>query len=296
MDDGGPTASYILLILLLLADMIFYGFSAAVKELSAKELSEETAEVKSKKTVRLCKIMERPERYINTIQLVATFSNFVMAFIILYDFGKHFLLAGAVWLYIVLTFGVLIPKTLGTRYHKKWAYACINSIYGITWLLCPLTGIISVSAKGILRIFGVRPDEWQDDVTEEEIKSMVNEGHEQGVLQASEAEMINNIFEFGDKQAQDIMTHRPSILAIDREMTLGNALEYMLSESKSRFPVYEENIDHIVGIIHFRDAMRAHTDDNNLVLPVGEIPGLLREPMFVPETKNIDALFKIAKA
>ena len=67
----------------------------------------------------------------------------------------------------------------------------------------------------------------------------------------------------------------------------------MLSESKSRFPVYEENIDHIVGIIHFRDAMRAHTDDNNLVLPVGEIPGLLREPMFVPETKNIDALFKM---
>lgn len=293
MDDGGPTASYILLILLLLADMIFYGFSAAVKELSAKELLEETAEVKSKKTVRLCKIMERPERYINTIQLVATFSNFVMAFIILYDFGKHFLLAGAIWLYIVLTFGVLIPKTLGTRYHKKWAYACINPIYGITWLLCPLTGIISVSAKGILRIFGVRPDEWQDDVTEEEIKSMVNEGHEQGVLQASEAEMINNIFEFGDKQAQDIMTHRPSILAIDREMTLGDALEYMLSESKSRFPVYEENIDHIVGIIHFRDAMRAHTDDNNLVLPVGEIQGLLREPMFVPETKNIDALFKM---
>lgn len=90
-----------------------------MKELSAKELSEETAEVKSKKTVRLCKIMERPERYINTIQLVATFSNFVMAFIILYDFGKHFLLAGAIWLYIVLTFGVLIPKTLGTRYHKN---------------------------------------------------------------------------------------------------------------------------------------------------------------------------------
>ena len=79
MDDGGPTASYILLILLLLADMIFYGFSAAVKELSAKELLEETAEAKSKKTVRLCKIMERPERYINTIQLVATFSNFVMS-------------------------------------------------------------------------------------------------------------------------------------------------------------------------------------------------------------------------
>ena len=121
---------------------------------------------------------------------------------------------------------------------------------------------------------------------------MVNEGHEQGVLLATEAEMITKIFQFGDKEAQDIMTHRKNILAIDRNMTLSDALDYMLSESKSRFPVYEENIDHVLGILHFRDAMRAHRQPGNMSLAVGDIDGLIRETMYIPETKNIDDLFK----
>ena len=104
--------------------------------------------------------------------------------------------------------------------------------------------------------------------------------------------MITNIFELGDKEARDIMTHRSNILAIDRTVSLSDAIDYMLSESKSRFPVYEENIDHIVGILHFRDAMRAYKISGNINLPVGEITGLLRDAMFVPETKNIDGLFR----
>ncbi len=201
-------------------------------------------------------------------------------------------LAGALLLYILLTFGVLIPKRLGARYAHKWAFSCINPIYYITKIFAPITGLISVTAKGVLHIFGINGGREAEDVTEEEIISMVNEGHEQGVLLATEAEMITKIFEFGDKEAHDIMTHRKNILAIDRNMTLGDALDYMLSESKSRFPVYEEKIDHIVGILHFRDAMRAHREEGNMALPVGDIEGLLREVMFVPETKNIDALFQ----
>ncbi len=202
------------------------------------------------------------------------------------------ILSGALLLYILLTFGVLIPKRLGTKYAEKWAFACINPIYYATMIFLPVTGLISVTAKGVLLIFGIRGGEETEDVTEEEIISMVNEGHEQGVLLATEAEMITNIFEFGDKEAQNIMTHRKNILAIDRNMTLEDALDFMLSESKSRFPVYEENIDNIIGILHFRDAMRSHIEEENLLLPVGDIEGLIRETMFVPETKNIDVLFQ----
>ena len=85
---------------------------------------------------------------------------------------------------------------------------------------------------------------------EENILSMVNESHEQGYIEASEAEMISNIFEFGDKQAQDIMTDRSNIIAMEAEMTLNDALNFMLNESNSRFPVYKENLDHIIGIIY----------------------------------------------
>ena len=144
----------------------------------------------------------------------------------------------------------------------------------------------------IFRKLGIHGDD-NSDRMEEEIISMVNEGHEQGVLHETEAEMITNIFEFGDKEAKDIMTNRSNIVAIDQNTSLADALDYMLNESKSRFPVYDENIDHIVGILHFRDAMRAHRTESNLSLPVGEIEGLLRKAMFVPETKNIADLFRI---
>ncbi len=127
---------------------------------------------------------------------------------------------------------------------------------------------------------------------EEEIISMVNEGHEQGVLHETEAEMITNIFEFGDKEAKDIMTNRSNIVAIDKNMPLEETLDYMLNEGKSRFPVYDENIDHIIGILHFRDAMRAHRTLENALLPVWEVEGLIRDAMFVPETKNIADLFR----
>lgn len=319
MDDGGPTASYIIFMALLLIDMLFYGFGAAARELNAKELSEKAEDGKNKKAKRLYEISVDPERYINTVQLVITLVNLVMGGFFLSVWKRHIqhlldrqifgrflqvqadpvllsvlslILSGALLLYILLTFGVLVPKKLGVKYAEKWAFACINPIYWMTWLFMPVTGLISITCGGVLRIFGIRSDGGEEDVTEEEIISMVNEGHEQGVLLATEAEMITNIFEFGDKEAKDIMTHRSNIVAIDRTVSLSDAIDYMLSESKSRFPVYEENIDHIVGILHFRDAMRAHKISGNMELPVSEIKGLLRNAMFVPETKNIDGLFR----
>lgn len=295
MDDGGPTAGIIIFFALLLIDVLFYGFGAAVKELNAKELSERCETENNKKAKRLYEIVLKPEQYINTVQFVVSLINFVVgSYFLRYSFLAEVpvVLAGALLLYIVLTFGVLIPKKLGVRYAEKWANACIGPIYVITKIFSPLTGLISISAKGVLMLFGIHGDDNSEDVTEEEIISMVNEGHEQGVLLATEAEMITKIFEFGDKEAQDIMTHRKNILAIDKETSLSEALDYMLKESKSRFPVYEENIDHIIGILHFRDAMRAHRSPENLSLPVGDIEGLIRETMYVPETKNIDDLFR----
>ena len=104
-------------------------------------------------------------------------------------------------------------------------------------------------SKRVKAFFGGK-DKTLADVTEEEIISMVHEGHEQGVLQAQEVEMIHNIFEFGDKEAKDIMTNRSNIIGIDGNECLKDVVSFMLSEANSRYPVYEENIDHIVGILH----------------------------------------------
>ena len=121
---------------------------------------------------------------------------------------------------------------------------------------------------------------------------MVNEGHEQGVLQESEAQMITNIFEFTDKDAKDIMTHRSSIVGIEANTTLRDAVDFMLSEKNSRYPVYIDNIDHIIGIIHLKDACRVLEGGKNDSRPIKQIKDLIREARFIPETRNIDTLFR----
>lgn len=131
---------------------------------------------------------------------------------------------------------------------------------------------------------------------EDNILSMVNESHEQGYIEASEAEMISNIFEFGDKQAQDIMTDRSNIIAIEADMTLQDAMDFVLNERNSRFPVYKENLDHIIGILYLKDAFRIGRNKALLNKPIGEVEGLLREAQFIPETRNVDDLFKTMRS
>lgn len=327
MDDGGPTASMILFAVLILTDMFFYGFGSAINSLNIKDIERKAREENDKKSRRLAAIIEEPAKYVNMVQLIVTLINIVMGsfYLGIWIRGMRRLLeiyvkpdspeavaigagitgavtlvfAVAVLTYILLTFGVLLPKKLAARYPEKWAYICINPVYYVMKALSPFTGLVTVSVNGILRLFGMKVDDGLSDVTEEEIISMVNEGHEQGVLLATEAEMITNIFEFGDKEAHDIMTHRNQIVAVEGNMPLKEAVEFMLDNNNSRFPVYEENLDHIIGILHLRDAMRMHAfgvGEEGKDLPVKEIEGLLREAVFIPETKNIDALFQMMQS
>lgn len=316
-------ASIILYVALLLVDMFFYGFGAALVLLNEKEVERRADEEKDKRAVKLKKIISNPTEYVNTVQLITTLINVTIGAVHLgillrsISRGLQFITehqlklagipAGAIavaaavlstflLLYITLTLGVLLPKKIAARVPERWAYICIRPVYFVTKLLSPFTGLVTVTASGILRLFGVKEKADGGDVTEEEIISMVNEGHEQGLIQASEAEMISNIFEFGDKEAQDIMTHRNNIVAIDAGTMLKDAIAFMLGEKNSRYPVYEENIDHIVGILHLKDAMRFHADDDKQECPLNSITGLMREPVFVPQTKHIDELFQEMQA
>ena len=142
----------------------------------------------------------------------------------------------------------------------------------------------------------LNPSSHEDDVTEEEIISMVNEGHEQGVLRASEAEMIHNIFEFGDKEAKDIMTHRKNLIAIDGELSYNDAVPFIIENNKSRYPVYLEDIDNIIGVLHIKDAFAFAQKNEVFRTTIKDIKGLIREVDFVPETLNIHTLFKKMQA
>jgi putative hemolysin len=121
---------------------------------------------------------------------------------------------------------------------------------------------------------------------------MVNEGHEQGAIDEDEAEMISNIFELDDKQAHDIMTHRGDIDALDSTVVLDDAVRYMVNAPNSRFPVFEGTIDNITGALYLKDAMLFYLKEQYHSQAIGQIPHLLREVKFIPETVDVDELFR----
>ena len=175
-----------------------------------------------------------------------------------------------------------------------WAVVVLGIISVV--LLVMVICLVLTFRKNIVRkmkkkVHGELPGDF-DDVTEEEIISMVKEGHEQGVLLASEAEMIHNIFEFDDKEAKDIMTHRMNMTALDGELSFVDAVSFMIENSKSRYPVYLEEIDNIIGVLHIKDAF-AFVQKNELFrTSIKDIPKLIREVEFIPETMKINTLFK----
>ena len=166
----------------------------------------------------------------------------------------------------------------------------------IVVLAIALTVVIYVCRKSIAKKWNAlkykKNNASEEDVIEEEIISMVKEGHEQGVLLASEAEMIHNIFEFGDKEAKDIMTHRNNIVAIDGNMSFYDMVAYVDDTGKSRFPVYEDDIDNIIGVLHIKDAFLFCQRNEIFRTSVKDIPGLIRDVDFITETVKINILFK----
>lgn len=260
------------------------------------------------------KIIDSPVKFINTIQLTATCMSVIIGYMqSVYYINKldkafnniigknieestiHILssiIVIAVILVIYLSLGVMVPKGLGSKHSELFAYAFVNVIYFIMALLLPITASIGFLSNIILRIFGISPKDRKENVTEDEIISMVNEGHEQGVLEEKEVEMISNIMELDAKEAGDIMTHRKNIVAVDGNLTLNEAVNFMLDASNSRFPVYVDNIDNIVGILHLRDALECYHKENKGKALVKNLSSILREARFIPETRHIDILFR----
>lgn len=132
----------------------------------------------------------------------------------------------------------------------------------------------------------------EDNEIEEEIVSMLNEGQEQGEILESEAEMITNIFELDETNASEIMTHRKNISAIDGMLTLSEAMDIILNEQYSRFPVYLENIDNIIGIVHIKDCIKYYVDDRYKDRQIKDMRFMLQKARFIPETSKLNSIFK----
>lgn len=184
--------------------------------------------------------------------------------------------------------GAVLPKRLAVKYPEKTCYVFYFLIRPLCFILSPLSLIIESVLNLILKAFKINLKEIQESEIEDDIISMVNEGHEQGVFDAGQAEMISNIFELDDKEVSDIMTHKKRIVAVDVNMPLKDALQFMLSENYSRYPLYEDNLDNIIGILHLKDVAAAYISPGKNKKTLREIA---REPFFVPDTQSVNLLF-----
>ena len=328
MDDGVASSSYFVwFIVLLLLEMLFYTFDSAFQYRKEAEDSHEDKDEgggADKKVLRIAYLISHLPQYTSAVQLGIVTVNILFGALYLYQLNHYFTylvyrtaegsighllgwhirlfaivtaaLVTFVLLYIIVTFGISIPRKVTSRNPEKWFRMFVTPIYYYVRITSPLTTLISVTAGGILRIFGIKGAGRRADVTEEKILSMVSVGHEQGILEANEAEMINNIFEYGDKEAKDIMVNRNNMVGIESTLTLQEAAAFIVDAHNSRFPVYDGTIDHIIGILHLKDVMRMQMNSRMKNRPIGKIKGLLREPRFITEKRKIDDLFRVMRA
>nr|WP_296157752.1 hemolysin family protein [uncultured Blautia sp.] len=304
MDDGSrwPFLGLVVLLLLLVINGIFYGFAAAIRNLSENEI-DKGAEEGDIKARRLRELLDDPVRYVNAIPLIVTASGiFTGVFLIPWltrishryiDHLPALILLFALSVIILASLGILTFRRIGAYRSQKFAYRYVNFVYRMVLILYPLTFFITWISRLAASLFGVATGDRQDAVTEEEIISMVDEAHEQGVLQKDEAEMIQNIFAFSDTEAESVMTHRAGIVAFQLDDLLKSVVNAMLEQGNSRYPVYGEDLDDIRGMIHYKDALKFMTENSwAKYKPLKELPGLIRKATFVPETRNIGELFR----
>ncbi|QIK57713.1 HlyC/CorC family transporter [Erysipelothrix sp. HDW6A] len=187
--------------------------------------------------------------------------------------------------YLMLVFGELVPKRIAMSNSEKFAFFVCYPISFLSKITKPIVKFLSFSTNIVLRLVGIDPNSVEDEVTEEEIRIMV----EAGEINIEEKEMIRNIFEFDNHTAEDIMTHRTDIIGVDINSTFEDIMNIVDEERFTRYPVYDDSIDDIIGILHLRDLLRYVKSSNGKDFDIHEI---MWEPLFVPDSKKTDTLFR----
>lgn len=283
MEDN-PLQTLGIFLIFIILNAIMYSYGEALKNINENEL-ERRIEKGNKKAEKILQMIEKPDKFIITIQVMSTTIALYVGFLYV-----DVLLAFVFGL-LLLLIGILVPKKIGAKYNETVAFVLYPIARFFMIILTPVTVVLTIFGNILLRLVGIDPNETYENVTEEEIISMVNEGHEQGVLEEQEVEMISNIIELDEKQASDIMIHRNKIIYISSEATIKEALDFMIGANYSRFPVVEEeNIDSIIGIVHIKEVITEYhkgIEDEKIKNLEG-----MRKPVFIPETRNIDDIFK----
>lgn len=300
----------ILVILLLIGLNAFFAASemaiVSVRHSRIKPLADDG----NKAAILVSRFLEEPSKLLATIQIGITFAGFLASAIgaqtlsggltrFLVGLNVPVISGSAAWIstFIVtsiialftLVLGELVPKRMALSQSEKIALSVAGTINFLSKVTYPAVKFLTVSTNFIVKLMGGPARTTGDQITEEEIRLMINVGEEKGIFQETETEMINSIFEFDDTVAKEVMTPRTDIIAISAEATREEILDVIVEENFSRIPVYEESIDNIVGILYVKDLFAMIKRKNEWEVTLKDI---IRPVHFVPEYKKIDELFK----
>jgi len=310
-DDFNPKTlipKIILLFVLILVNAFFAMSEIAIISVSDVKL-QKMAEDGNKKAKKLIRLTENPSSFLSTIQIGVTLAGFLTSASAAENFSEplakvingwlptvpHSLVSGIslVLVTIIISFfslvlGELAPKRIAMQCGEKISFAVVDILLFIRAIMRPFIKILSVSTNIVVRIFGFDPNANEEEVTEEEIRMLVDAGEEKGVIEESQKEMINNIFEFDDIVAADVMTHRTDIEAVEITDKFSDVIEKTLEAGYSRIPVYEDELDNIKGIIYVKDLLPYV---GKRIPSEVKLADLMREAEFVPESKRCRDLF-----
>ena len=295
----------IVLVVLIAINAFFASTEIAFISLNDAKI-EKQAKDGNKKAKQIRKMLKEPSRFLATIQIGITLAGFLSSAFAADAFASELapvleellplglniwtnisiILITLILSYFSLVLGELVPKRVAMKNPEKVAFRSIGMVKFIYLITSPFVKLLTWSTNVVSKIFGVTGAE-EEVVTEEEIRMMVDVGEEKGSIEEEERELINNVFEFNDKVASEVMIHRKDIYAIDVKSDIKDILDDLKEYKYSRIPVYEETIDDIVGMLFIKDLL-AYVD----LKKEAKIKKLMREVYFVPENKPINELFK----
>lgn len=249
-----------------------------------------------KRAIVLMKVISDPSKMLSTIlignNIVNMSASSLMTTLTIQVFGNMYVgIATGILTLLILIFGEITPKNLATIHSEKLSLAYARVIYGLTVVLTPAVFIITKLTSGVLLLLHVDPNEKVNAMTEHELRTLVNVGQEEGVIENEEKQMIYNVFDFGDSTARDVMIPRIDMTFIDVNSTYEELMKIFTEDMHTRFPVYEDNTDNVIGIINMKDLLIYPKDK-----PFS-IRSILREPYFTYEYKaTADLMIEMRKA
>jgi len=243
---------------------------------------------------RVARMIERPEKLLSIVLLGNTFVNTAAAAlatavaIFLWGEQQGILIATIGITIILLIFCETIPKTIAAHHAERLSLTFARPLEALSWLLTPFVIALSWIASTFSKLVGVSPGP-RSLVSEEEIRTMISVGHKEGTMEEAEAEMLHKVFDFGDRPVREVMVPRPEVVSIELGSKLADFLTLYAEFPRSRFPVYQENMDNVVGILAVKDVLMAQA--KSTINKQSVIDNLIRPAYFTPETKHISELF-----